>query len=339
MDTPISRRSFVALASGGAIAAASLAQARADDVGGKDAKHAELPQGAGFYRFSVGSFRCVSLGDAEFELPTRPTWGQPGSLDEAEIAAALAYDFKKADAVRAYVQPLLIDTGSARILIDAGNGPRPDGTGKPESRLRATLAAAGYEPSDIDVVVLTHLHGDHTGGLTDTDGTELMPKARYVLHKDELAFWSGPNPDLSKTPSLPDGWKQNIIAGAKKAADLITPRAMQVAHGDLVVPGVRVLHEPGHTPGLIALEVSDGDTQLLVANDLIHHDTLSLRRPHMPVMFDADIELGAKTRARFLEKAASDKALIFSYHMPFPALGRVRAEAGAYAWVADGWRW
>jgi glyoxylase-like metal-dependent hydrolase (beta-lactamase superfamily II) len=282
---------------------------------------------------------CHSLGDADFELATSPTWGDGSAGDDADIAAVLAYDFKKADAVRAYVQPLVIETGKGRVLVDTGNGPRPDASGNASSRLRTTLAAAGLKASDIDVVVLTHLHGDHTGGLLDEKGQELFAKAEYVVHAAELDFWSSGTPDLSKTPRLPDGWKQSIAKGAKQAADLIAPRARRVADGDEIVEGIKVMHLPGHTPGMIGLVVGSGDAQLMVANDVVHHDTLSLRRPLMPVMFDADVAQGARTRQAFLTRAAAERALVFSYHMPFPAVGRVRAEGGAFAWVAEGWKW
>lgn len=343
MQTEISRRSFLGGASGSALAAAAALGAVGAAAREARAMHPEgggkLPQGAGYFEFKVGSLRCISLGDADFELPTRPTWGGSEASAAAEIARVLAYDFKPADKVRAYVQPLVIEASGARVLVDTGNGVRPGADGKPVSRLRETLAAAGLKPSDIDVVVLTHLHGDHTGGLVDVDGSELFSKSRYIVHKDELAFWADGNPDLSKTPNLPESWKKNIAEGAKKSAELIGKRAEKVGDGDAIAPGLKVVHVPGHTPGLIAIEVSSDDAQMIVANDVMHHDTMSLRRPQMQVMFDADVDLGAATRQKFLERAAAEKLYVFSYHMPFPALGRVRAENGAFAWVADGWRW
>ena len=308
-------------------------------MGAQDAAAKKLPQGAGFYEFKVGDVRCISLGDADFELPTRPTWGGSDASAASEITRMLAHDFKPSDKVRAYVQPLVIEAKGVRVLVDTGNGPRPGADGKPASKMRETLAAAGLTPNDIDVVVLTHLHGDHANGLWDENGKELFEKSRYAIHKYELAFWQGDAPDLSKTPNMPAEWKTGIIAGARKAADLVAKRAETFGEGDSIADGLVVRHLPGHTPGLIGIEVGSGNTQMMVANDLIHHDTLSLRRPAMPVMFDTDVEVGAATRLKFLERAASEKMYVFSYHMPFPAVGRVRAEGGAYAWVADGWRW
>jgi glyoxylase-like metal-dependent hydrolase (beta-lactamase superfamily II) len=336
----LTRRNVLSLAAAGSVVAAATHVVGAQAAHTADAsKPAKLPQGAGYYQFQIGSIRCVSLGDAAFDLPTRPTWGSASANDVQDIASVLAYDLKKADAVPAYVQPLVIEANGARILVDTGNGPQPGADGKPASKLRASLAATGLTPADIDVVLLTHLHGDHVGGLWDADGSELFSKARFVVHKDEFAFWSGATPDMSKTPNLPDGWKQGIVAGAKKALAAISSRVQQVSDGDVLAAGVKVKHFPGHTPGLMGLTVSSGDQQLVIANDVMHNETLSLRRPAMQVMFDTDIEQGIATRLAFLREAAAEKQLVFSYHMPFPALGRIRAEGGAYAWVAEGWNW
>ena len=281
---------------------------------------------AGFYRLKLGSIEVTVVSDGTIAFPPS-LWTAP--LQEVE--AALAAQDRPTDEVVFQLNTMLVDTGSKLVLIDTGTGGKlQDASGT----LLANLAAAGYRPEQVDLVVFTHAHPDHLWGVADrTTGKLLFPEAEYVGSEAEVKFWSD--------PALPDrmAGMRTMVETTQQHLKLISSRFRPIKAGAEIVPGITSVDTPGHTPGHISFHVGSGNEAMLVSGDVVANDTLSFRRPEWGYGFDVDAAQAARTRVAFLDRCVADKTLIASYHLPFPAVGHVLRDGSAYRWIPAEWRW
>ena len=287
---------------------------------------AERPQ-PGFYRFKLGTIEITVISDGTLAFPAETLW-----LDRAEDARGLLTStFHTPRPVGLQINTVLVNTGDKLVLIDAGCG--VDKFQKTTGRLLGNLAAAGYAPSDIDTILFTHFHFDHLWGISDHDNASLLfPSAEFVASETEFAFWSAP--DLAD--KLPPEQQPRVTQANLKLA---TPRLRLIKAMAEVVPGVTTFGTPGHTPGHIAVNISSGSEALLLTGDVVVNSAVSFLHPEWPFGFDIDVPLATKTRMAFLDRAAADKTLVGSYHLPFPGFGHVVREGGAYRWLPADWQW
>lgn len=219
--------------------------------------------------------------------------------------------------------PTLVDTGKESILFDTGNGAarRAQGVGN----LITLLPQAGYKPEDIDIVVLTHCHPDHIGGLLE-DGKLAFPNARLVFGRREFDAWN-------TNDNIPESRQQNREMFMKVAAPFGNT-ATFVNPGDEVVPGIRAVEAYGHSPGLLAYQIESKGKKALLWADVTTHYVVSLPKPEWQVGVDDNKAQAVETRKRILEMAANDADLwVIGYHMPFPGVGYVEKVDGEYRWV------
>jgi glyoxylase-like metal-dependent hydrolase (beta-lactamase superfamily II) len=286
----------------------------------------------GFYRFKIGSFEATAFIDGGMASPTTQfqPWKGPGTED---IGSVLKNEFLAPDEIRIPFCVLLVNTGSERVLVDAGSGPLFGPIG---GKLPAQLAAAGVTPEQITAVILTHAHGDHMGGLLDpATQAPVFKNARHFIHRREYEFWTGSSPDLSGI-NLPDSERQGFIAAAK--THLAAIKFDRIKDGEKLLDGLEIIDTPGHTPGHISLLFSSGSEQLLHLVDTVHHHVFSFAHPEWSIAFDADPTLAIKTRKKILDRAAADRLRIFGSHLPFPSLGHVRVTAkDRYEHVIEPW--
>src|SRR6476659_3972802 len=145
-------------------------------------------QAPGFYRYKVGSFECTSINDGARTFPMPDTFVKNAPKEEALAAADAAYMPK--GMVTIPFNPQLINTGSKLVLIDCGNGianfePSKGAVG----RTLQNLTAAGVDPKSIDVVLISHMHPDHTNGIRTADGSMAFPNAEIMVPAVDWAFW------------------------------------------------------------------------------------------------------------------------------------------------------
>ena len=202
----------------------------------------------------------------------------------------------------------------AAVLVDLGVGPQGAGAFLPDrqGRLPDELARHGLAPSDIDLVVFTHLHVDHVGWAV-VDGRPYFSNARYVAHAGDFAYYAQPGTDR--------------LDIRDRLAELLREGRVETIERDVEVhPGVLVRHAPGHTPGHCIVELANA----VVLGDTAVH-TLQLEQPDLPFFAEADQALAAVTRRRFLSELAERGALVASPHFPEP-LGRIVSAGNGYAW-------
>lgn len=335
-DVPlISRRGALGALGALGAAAAMPGVARAQDKapGAMPPAAPSLPNGSGFYRFPVGDIEIAVIGDGNGSMAPHPLFGADRTKEEVE--ATLKGDFLPPEQIAMTFNVPLLRTPSGVVLIDTGNGHKS----RPNSgRLVEHMANLGVKPADVVAVILTHMHGDHFGGLTDAQGNLTFPNAKYYLHRVEYVFWNGAAPDLSGS-LLPAEWKPGFIASAAAALKAIESKLEFTDDGTKIVPGVTVEVCPGHTPGHQMVHIASGSSEVLMIADCVHHHSLSLRHPSWHAAFDYDAKKGAATRAKMLDRLASDRTLALSYHMPFPGLGHVRKDGEGYEWVPTAWKW
>ena len=256
-------------------------------------------------RVAVGGFELTNMlvGGRTAEEP-QGIFGMNVSADEFNAASAAAGIPN--DKVRFFFTPPVVNTGSELILFD---------TGLQGAGTVAALNAAGYTADQIDIVVITHMHGDHIGGLL-TDGNPTFPNARYVTGRAEFDAWAAAG-------------NERFDANVRPLADKMT----FLEDGGSVASGVTAMAAFGHTPGHMTYLLDSEGTQLLIAADFANHYVWSLAYPDWEVRFDMDKSAAAATRKRILDMLAADKIAFTGYHMPFPALGYVDKHDGGYAYV------
>src|SRR6201986_1735873 len=145
-------------------------------------------QAPGFYRYKVGAYECTSINDGARSFPCPDTFVTNVPKEEALAAAEAAYMPK--GMVTVPFNPQLINTGSKLVLIDCGNGiatfePSKGAVG----RTLQNLAAAGVDPKSIDMVLMSHLHPDHTNGIRALDGSMAFPNAEIMVPAKDWEFW------------------------------------------------------------------------------------------------------------------------------------------------------
>lgn len=272
------------------------------------------------YRFALGDFQVTTVldGAAAMDGPF-PIFGENQTAQA--VSAFAASRFLPADRMVGSFTPVVVNTGADLVLFDAGNAPgaRP-GTGLLTQRLKAS----GIDPAQVTLVVVTHFHPDHIGGLM-SDGEPTFPNARYVWSAAEYDFWVNPERLSGPTERVAKLVQSNIAP--------LQDRASTVRPGADVVAGVRALDAAGHTPGHMAFHLESSGKRLVLGGDFCNHFVLSLEQPDWHVRFDMDKEKAAATRRSMLSMLAAERIPFTGYHMPFPAVGFVETNGASFRFV------
>ena len=231
----------------------------------------------------------------------------------------------------------LVNTGDQLILVDAGIAGTWWGGGA-LGRLAGSLRSAGYTPEEVDLVLVTHLHSDHIGGLTTRDGKRVFPNAEIYVAKSESDFWLS-RETAAKAPKEVQPFFESAQA---IAAPYIKAGKWHTFNGsEPIVDGMQLVPLSGHTPGHTGYEFSSKGQRILFWGDTIHAHNVQLQHSEVTVVFDIDPTAAAATRNQLLPKLAHEDVVIASPHMLFPGLGRLHEEGNGYTWApvrfTDAW--
>jgi glyoxylase-like metal-dependent hydrolase (beta-lactamase superfamily II) len=280
-------------------------------------------QAPGWFRMKLGDFEVTALSDGTLEMPIDQflTNTTPEKVKKAMAAAFLK------SPVESSFNSYLINTGPKLVLIDTGAA---SAMGPTLGKLLQNLRASGYKPEQVDEVYITHMHGDHIGGLLAGDKAA-FPNAVLRTAKAESDYWlSAANAE--KAPENMKGFFKAAAAAFKPYIAAGKHKTFEGADVELV-PGVHAIATPGHTPGHTVYAVESKGEKLVLWGDLMHVAAVQLPDPSVTIQFDSDSKAAAAQRKKQLAEAAAKGSYVGIAHVSFPGIGHLRAEGAGYVWV------
>ena len=281
----------------------------------------DKPQ-AGYYRFKIGKVDVIAVSDGGGAFDILGVVPREKQKAAARIMAKSLVKSPVFVSVNAYV--ILLD--GRTIMVDAGTG---ELFGVKLGKLPDSLRAAGITPESITDILVTHIHPDHTGGLS-VGGKKLYPNAPIHVNKREIDFWT----DKSAAEKAVGPTKGFFSQVAATVGPYISSGAVQTFDGDAqIFPGVSAIPAYGHTPGHTFFMLEDGDQKIVFMGDTIHIQDAQFEDPSITVAFDVDQKQAAATRVKAFADAAQNEYYVAFDHMYFPGIGRLRKENVGYRWL------
>ena len=290
-------------------------------------------QAASFYRYKVGDIEVTAVSDGtnNFALPDTFVTNKT----KADVNAALEKAFMPADKMSVPFAPVVLNSGGKLIAIDTGNGPAAFASSKGNvGQYQTNLAAAGIDPKSIDMVVISHFHGDHVNGLLNAEGQAVFPNAEVLVSSTEWKFWM----DDGEMSRAPEGRMQDLFKNARRVFDAgLKKKVTPFEWGKDIAPGLMSVAAPGHTPGHTAFVVSSGSDKVFIQSDTTNHPALFAANPGWHLVFDQDAAMAEATRRKIYDMLSAEKMRVQGYHFPFPAQGNVAKDGDGYRYVPVMW--
>jgi glyoxylase-like metal-dependent hydrolase (beta-lactamase superfamily II) len=323
----LSRR--YALAGAAALAAAPLLTA----APAKAAAPLADKQAPSFYRYKIGDVQVNAISDGANTFPLTDAYTT--NVPKAAVNAALEKAFLPKDQITTFFAPLVLNIGGKLVVIDTGNGAAAFAASKGNvGQFAGNMAAAGFDPKAIDMVVISHFHGDHVNGLLLADGSPAFPNAEVLVPEVEWKFWMDDG-EMSRASGerMTGLFKNNrriFEAGLKKK---VTPYEW----GKDVVPGLLAVESTGHTPGHTSYVLSSGADKLFIQSDVTNSPALFAANPGWHVQYDQDPGQAETTRRKVYDMLVADRMRVQGFHYPFPANGFVEKDGSGYRLVPAPW--
>jgi glyoxylase-like metal-dependent hydrolase (beta-lactamase superfamily II) len=279
----------------------------------------------GVYHRRIGDIVVTALSDGYLD----GTMEVMQNITPADATRLLTDKFRPGR--RTSVNCYLVYSAGRLALIETGSG---DYLLPTAGKLQRNLQAAGVDPGDIETVMLTHVHPDHSAGLTDPKtGERFFPNAELVVHENEPRHW------------LDDAAMSRADERARKlyfecAREQLAPYHNQMrTYRDAVevFPGVTSMPLHGHTPGHSGYMIASGDKSLLIWGDIIHVPEVQVPRPEVTMVFDTDPHQAAATRKRVFDMVTADRQLIAGMHVHFPGFAHLVKQGDGYLMLPEPW--
>jgi glyoxylase-like metal-dependent hydrolase (beta-lactamase superfamily II) len=283
-------------------------------------------QAPGFYRVMLGSFEVTVLSDGTATRHVDEIMSKP-----EDVRAAYAHHHEELPAELS-INTYLINTGNKLLLVDTGAGElfgaASDGSGS-SNRLIRNLRAAGYQPEQVDAVLLTHIHGDHSGGLS-AGGKRLFPNADVYVDQRDASYWLS-EANAKAAPAAKQLTFTQSRATVNPYADAGRLKTFNGAQE--LFTGVSSVPSYGHTPGHTAYLISSQGKSLLLWGDVIHAGAAQFKDPTITIAYDVDAAAAVRSRQHLLQLATSKGYLVGSAHISFPGLGHIDSTATGFEWL------
>ena len=298
-----------------------------------DALQAAAPlagrQAPAFYRYRIGAYELTAvydgiwLRDIDQSFVRNTPWPtvQQAMQDAQMPPGKLPIPFTS----------LIVNTGSKLVLIDTATGGQLAATA---GSFGANLAAAGIDPKQVDIILISHFHPDHINGIKTKDNEIVFPNAEIKVAAAEWAYWMD-DANMAKVAEAARPTWLNV----RRIFKDIAGKVEKFEPNREVAPGITALAAPGHTPGHTVFAIASESQSMLALGDTTNNPLLFVRHPDWQAVIDTDGPLAAETRKGLLERAAVDRMLVQGYHFPFPASGHIiRTGAGSYDLVPVLWQ-
>ncbi|MFL6798691.1 MAG: MBL fold metallo-hydrolase [Xanthobacteraceae bacterium] len=267
---------------------------------------------------TVGAIEVTTLSDGVLTAPLDVVLGM--HKEEVERLAG------RKDSLPISVNAFLLRLNGKWALVDTGAG---NTMGPTLGKLSGNLRAHGVAPESIELIFLTHLHPDHSNGLSDDAGEAIYPNAQVILHEAEARFW------LEREPA--DGDNERVRRNMAKSALTIAPyrtNMRAVGEGE-AVPGLSPVLMSGHTPGHTGWLIESGNERLLIWGDLVHFAAVQIARPDTGLIYDVDPHLACATRRQMFERIAAEGLPVAGAHLDFPGFGKLVRDGTSFTFAPD----
>lgn len=284
-------------------------------------------QVAGYYQYQAGDVQITALLDGtNFMSPS--LFKDISQQQVQEILKKYYADQEKG--VQTSVNAFLVNTGKSLVLVDSGAA---SCFGAHLGSVLTNLKASGYQPEQVDTILLTHLHPDHVCGISK-DGIANFPNATVYVSDDEAKYWLDPK----QAAKLPKEKQANYSGTVEKIKQAIAPyqtkqRFKTYKLGD-DIQGFKVINTAGHTPGHFSYELKTKDENVVFIGDIVHSHTVQFDKPETAIEYDIDPKKAVETRLKQFADFAKNGQTIAAPHLPFPGIGHIySADGKSYQWI------
>jgi len=211
------------------------------------------------------------------------------------------------------------------FLFDTGYG----------KELFSNLQSLQVKPEDIDVIFITHEHGDHIGGLLLANGQAAFPKAALYLSQSEYDYWTN-DEAMKQVPENNRGGfllARKVAEAYKDRLHLFEPNVINPPYNHELCHGVKAIATYGHTPGHTAYLIESENDKLLIWGDLTHVMAVQMPHPEIAVSYDANPELAIQSRATILQFVSEQAIPIAGMHIPYPGIGIIEKSETGYRFI------
>jgi glyoxylase-like metal-dependent hydrolase (beta-lactamase superfamily II) len=290
-------------------------------------------QAPSFYRYKVGDIQVTVVSDGKNVFKLEDSFIT--NAKKEEVNAALEKAFLPRDVFTIHFAPLVINSGGKLIVLDTGNGPTAKVNSKGANGLFLdNMMAAGFEPTAVDIVVISHFHGDHVNGLLTADGTPAFPNAEVLVPAVEWKFWMDDG-EMSRAPA---GRMQGLFKNNRSIFEAsLQKKVTPYEWGKEVAPGLLAVETAGHTPGHTSYVLSSGSGKVFIQSDVTNNPNPFATNPGWHAFFDQDADMAEKTRRRIYDMVAAERLQLQGFHYPFPGLANIEKDGNGYRVIPAPW--
>jgi glyoxylase-like metal-dependent hydrolase (beta-lactamase superfamily II) len=289
-------------------------------------------QAPGFYRYEVGSHEVTVVTDGIKMREVSDSFVRNATKDEVNAALAAAYVTQDKFAVP--YSPIVVNTGSKLVVIDTGNGEASfKQSNGAAGQFQRNLAASGMDRNAIDIVVISHFHGDHVNGLLTADNRPAFPNAEILVPEREWEFWMDDG-EMSRASS---GRMQELFKNNRRVFDALGRKVTPYRWNQEVAPGITAVGTPGHSVGHTSFVITSGSNVVYVQSDVTNVPFLFARHPGWHASFDQDPVVAEQTRRKVYDMLSAEKMPVQGFHFPFPSLAYVEKDGNGYRAIPVFW--